>query len=243
MDTTTGTTRKRPSARELSLWLAIGVLVAAAVLGSVFIIIGDQAAIAGRAWLTLLLSAAFAGAVVLDTALENTTNRWYLQASIGVNVTLVVVGLLKIWGVLLQPADTADALVWSDQLFRFLLIVVLLRGALFLTQVYGPRVANPTGKRVTKVFAGLALGLLWITTVVLALPSALPALAWPDLWWRLLGASTLVTAVLFLIPVIVLAFEPRQQKPEPAPAAPQHPQVAADPTSAQLPWAPTVADR
>ncbi|MGH1548076.1 hypothetical protein ACRAWB_02405 [Leifsonia poae] len=204
-----GTTTRGPRWRRLSLWLAIGVLVAAALLGSVFIILGDQAEIAGRAWLTLLIAAAFAGTVVLDAGLANGPHRWYLPVSTGVNAILVLVGLLKTWGGLFQPEDSANAVVWSTQFFRFFWIIVLVRAALLVTQTYGRRfVANATSQA-TKVFASLAVAFVWAIAVLLALPPTLPELEWPDVWWRLVGAATLVTAVLFLIPVIVFAFEPK----------------------------------
>src|SRR5690606_40825170 len=89
-----------------ALYLAIGALVAAAVLGAYFIIVGDQANVAGRAWLTLFLVALFAGAVVLDANVSSGPNRWYLGVSTIVNVVLVAVGLLKLWNGWLQPEDT-----------------------------------------------------------------------------------------------------------------------------------------
>lgn len=209
-------TTRGPRMRTLSLWLAIGVLVAAAVLGSIFIILGDQAEIAGRAWLTLLLAAAFAGAVVLDAGMAHGPNRWYLPVSTGINAVLVLVGLLKTWGGFYQPEDTGSGVVWSVQLSLFVWIVVLLRAALIVTQTYGRRFVAHATSQATKVFAAMALVFIWVIAVLLALPPALPEAQWPDVWWRMAGAATLVTAVLFLIPVIVFAFEPK--KPAPAPS-------------------------
>jgi hypothetical protein len=57
------TTPRRSRSAVLALTLTIGTLVAAAIIGGYFIIVGDQADIAGRVWLTLLLLAAFVGAV------------------------------------------------------------------------------------------------------------------------------------------------------------------------------------
>jgi len=203
-------TTRGPRMRTLSLWLAIGVLVAAAVLGSIFIILGDQAEIAGRAWLTLLLATAFAGAVVLDAGMAHGPNRWYLPVSTGVNALLVLVGLLKTWGGFFQPEDTGSGVVWSAQLFLFVWIVILLRAALIVTQTYGRRFVAHATSQATKVFAAMALVFIWIIAVLLALPPALPEVQWPDVWWRIAGAATLVTAVLFLIPIIVFAFEPKK---------------------------------
>ncbi|MFP3464677.1 hypothetical protein [Leifsonia sp. SIMBA_070] len=238
MDQNSGVTAKSTSVRTLSLWLAIGVLVAAAVLGSVFIIVGDQAAVAGRAWLTLLLAAAFAGVVVLDSAVADGPNRWYLPVSIGINALLFVIGILKIWGGFYQPEDTGDAGVWIGQLFLFLWIVILLRVALLVTQTYGLRFVRRATKQLSRVFATLALVFVWLTAVLLALPAALPSVDWSDVWWRYVGASALVTVVLFLIPVVLLAFEPRQpraQQPVPPYGYAPYPQQQQYPGAAQYP--------
>ncbi|MEV8214725.1 hypothetical protein [Leifsonia sp. NPDC077715] len=242
-----GTTTRGPGWRRLSLWLAIGVLVAAALLGSVFIILGDQAEIAGRAWLTLLIAAAFAGTVVLDAGLANGPHRWYLPVSTGVDAVLVLVGLLKTWGGLLQPEDAASGVVWSMQFFRFFWIVVLVRAALLVTQTYGLRFVARATSQATKLFAALAVAFVWAIAVLLALPPTLPELEWPDVWWRLVGAATLVTAVLFLIPIIVFAFEPKPPSPSVtlATGTPVVPElfVAEPPSAPEEPgWTPPMAE-
>ncbi len=99
---------QRSRTARIALWLSIGMLVAAALLGGFFIIVGDQANVAGRAWLTMLLVAVFAGTVLLDTTIADGPNRWYLAASTIVNVVLVAIGLMKVWNGWLQPANTAD---------------------------------------------------------------------------------------------------------------------------------------
>ncbi|MGH1525165.1 hypothetical protein ACRAWC_14430 [Leifsonia sp. L25] len=197
----------RPRARRLALYLTIGVLATSAVFGAVLIVVGDQANIAGRAWLTLLLVGAFAGAVALDATVSNGPNRWYLPASTITNAALVAVGLLKLWNGILQPDDTADARVWAEQFWRFAGVVVLARMALLLTQVYGLRFVTRASSRVSSIGGVVSLALMWATALVLALPAILPAATWPDWWWRLSAATTLVAAVAAVIPLIVRAFE------------------------------------
>ncbi|MFE4467895.1 hypothetical protein ACFRFH_03680 [Leifsonia sp. NPDC056824] len=235
----TDTDTSRPRARKAALFLTIGVLAASAVFGAVLIVVGDQANIAGRAWMTLLLVGAFAGAVALDATVSNGPNRWYLPASTITNAVLVAVGLLKLWNGVLQPDDTADALVWAVQFWRFVGVVALARLALLLTQVYGLRFVTRATSRVASIGGVVTLALAWATAVVLALPAILPAAVWPDWWWRLASATTLVAAVAAVIPLIVRAFDakpaPRgdQSGPElrpyppyafPEPRAHAHPQ-------------------
>jgi hypothetical protein len=197
----------------MSLFLAVGALIAAAVLGGYFIIVGDQAHIAGRAWMTLLLVGLFAGAVVLDANVGNGPNRWYLGVSTIVNVVLVAIGLIKLWNGWLQPEDTAAASVWFVQTMRLVLIIVLFRLALLFTQLYGLYFVTRARSQVGKITAILTIGLVWVTALILAIPAAFPEPEWPDWWWRVAGAATLVAVVTTVIPLIVRAFEPKAPKP------------------------------
>ena len=206
---------RRTRAATMSLYLAIGALVAAALLGGYFIIVGDQANIAGRAWLTLFLVGLFAGAVVLDANVGNGPNRWYLGVSTIVNVLLVAIGLIKLWNGWLQPEDTAAASVWFVQTMRLVLIIVLFRLALLFTQLYGLYFVTRARSQVGKVTAILTIGLVWVTALILAIPAAFPEPEWPDWWWRAAGAATLVAVVTTVIPLIVRAFEPKAPKPAP----------------------------
>jgi len=208
--------RPRPT-RRWAMWLTIGVLLGAALLGGVFIVVGDQANVAGRAWLTLAVVACFAGTVLLDTSLGTGRNRWYLSASTALNAVLVALALLKTWNGWLQPADTADAGVWSAQAGRFLLVVLLVRAALALTQVALPSAVLRTGSPVTRGSARAAVVLLWVTTLLLALPPSFPEATWPGWWWRSAGAVALVMLVTATIPVVVRAFD-RGDQPREAPA-------------------------
>ena len=220
---------KAPRSRTttLSLYLTIGTLLAAAVLGGFFIIVGDQAAIAARAWLTLLLVVLFAGSVLLDASVSNGPNRWYLPASTITNVVLVAVGLLKLWNGWLQPADTADPWVWTEQMFRFVLVVLLLRLALLVTQLYGLHFVTRAKSQATRISSIVTLVLVWCTALIIAIPAAFPAPEWPDWWWRIAAATTLAAVVATVIPLIVRAFEPK----EPGTAASQ----AAAPARAAAP--------
>ncbi|HWL01091.1 MAG TPA: hypothetical protein VNQ52_01820 [Microbacteriaceae bacterium] len=213
----TATQPKRSRTATFSLYLVVGTLLAAAVLGAVLIIVGDQANVAGRAWLTLLLVAAFAGAVALDSVAANGPNRWYLAASTIVNVVLVAVGLNKLWNGWLQPQNTADPVVWILQIWVFLLIVVLLRVALLVTQLYWHFFVSRAKIALTRVTGMVALLLAWISALVLAIPLALPEADWADWWWRIAGAAALVAVVALVVPVVVRAFEPKPPKPQPAP--------------------------
>ncbi|AYF97685.1 hypothetical protein [Protaetiibacter intestinalis] len=209
---------RRSRAATLSLYLTIGTLLAAALLGGYFIIIGDQANVAGRAWFTLFLVAAFAGAVVLDAYAAHGPNKWYLAASTIVNVVIVAVGLLKIWNGWLQPENTADPGVWIEQTGRLIAVIVLLRVALLVTQLYGLYFVSRAKSKATRYSSMVTILFVWVVALILAIPSAFPAPEWPDWWWRAAGAAALVAVVSLVIPLVVRAFEPKS--PAPAVQAP-----------------------
>jgi len=216
---------QRSRTARVALWLSIGMLVAAALLGGFFIIVGDQANVAGRAWLTMLLVAVFAGTVLLDTTISDGPNRWYLAASTIVNVVLVAIGLMKVWNGWLQPADTADPGVWAAQIGRFIAVVILLRLALLLTQLYGLYFVARAKKPATRISGIVTLIFVWATALVLSIPSAFPEPDWPDWWWRTAGATSLIAVVAAVIPLILRAFEPK----EPRPAQPAYGQPPVQP--------------
>ncbi len=209
----TDTHPKRSRTATLSLYLVVGTLLAAAVLGGILIIVGDQANVAGRAWLTLILVALFAGAVLLDSAAADGPNRWYLAASTLVNVVLVAIGLIKLWNGWLQPADTADRWVWTIQIWIFLCIVALLRLGLLVTQLYWLHFVVRAKSGLTRTTGVIALVFVWITVLVLAIPLSFPEADWADWWWRIAGAASLVALVAMVIPLVTRAFEPRAPKP------------------------------
>lgn len=211
--TTTPEAPRRSRAAVAALYLAIGALIAAALLGAFFIIVGDQSNVAGRAWLTLFLVALFAGAVLLDTNVSNGPNRWYLIVSTLVNIVIVAIGLLKLWNGWLQPEDTASAWVWTVQMWRLFGIIVLLRLALLFMQFYGLAFVTRARTALGKILAIVTIALVWMTALVLAIPAAFPEFAWPEWWWRIAGATALIAVVTTVVPLLLRAFEPKPPKP------------------------------
>lgn len=216
----TDSTPRKAQGGRLALWLAVGLLIAAALMGGFFIIFGDQSNVGGRAWLTLLLVGIFALTTLFDASVSDGPNRWYLAASTITNTVIVGIGLLKIWNGWLQPADTADALVWSTQMFRFFGIIVLLRVALLATQLYSLYFIARATSTPTRVTGILTLAFTWVTVLFLAIPAIFPAPEWPDWWWRSAGATALFCVVIAIIPIIIRAFEPK--KPKPAASGPAY---------------------
>jgi hypothetical protein len=213
----------RSRIRTIALWVTIGVLIAGALLGGVFIIVGGQSAVIGRAFLTLLLVGLFAVGVLIDGAAPDGPNqRWYLPVSTLLNVLLLVIGLIKVWNGPLQPADTADGGVWFAQISRWFGLVAIVRIALLVTQLYVPAFVVRAKSSVTRLAGHITVALIWLTALVYVIPLSFPNLTpigihggYADWWWRISGATALVAAVCVVIPLVVRAFEPKPLRPVP----------------------------
>ena len=59
-----------------AIWIAIGALIAAALVCVVWVLVGDQDGLIGRAFLTILLLAAFAGIAILEAGLAPNRPDW-----------------------------------------------------------------------------------------------------------------------------------------------------------------------
>jgi len=222
------------------LWLTVGVLIAAAVIGGFFILIGNGSGLAGRVWTTFLLVVLFAGAVVLD-AYATGRNAWYLPASTSVNAVLLIVGLLKIWTDWNQPVSTgrygSSYTDGADRFFSFIGLIVVLRLALLLTQFVWPTLVRGAKRAVTRNASLAMLIFVWLTALVLALPAAFSGGHWASWWWRMSGAFALVAVVLAVIPMVFRAFEPRAPRAQQYYGAPgQYQQGWGVPDAGGQPW-------
>jgi len=196
------------------------VLIAGAVLGGIFIILGNQSGVVGRAFLTLLLVALFAAAVLIDDGAPDGPNRrWYLPVSTLLNVFLLVIGLIKVWNGPLQPSDTVSGDVWGEQIARWLGNVAIVRLALVGTQFYVPPFVARAKRRVSRLAGQITAGLVWLTALIYVVPLSFPNLRplgiahYAGWWWRISGATALVAAVCVVIPLVVRAFEPKVARP------------------------------
>ena len=80
-----------------SIWVAIGALIAAALVCVVWVLIGDENGIVGKAFLTVLLLAAFAGVAILETNLAARRPAWLALASMLAWVLILLIGAFLIW--------------------------------------------------------------------------------------------------------------------------------------------------
>ena len=113
-----------------AIWVAIGALIAAAIVCVVWVLIGTQNGIIGRAFLTILLLAAFAGVAIIDAHLASRRPAWFALASMVTWVVTLLLGAVLIW----LPERYSFG--GFNRFIQFLLIVLILQLALLHVRLY-----------------------------------------------------------------------------------------------------------
>lgn len=236
-----------------AIWVAIGALIAAAIVCVVWIFLGEQNGIVGRAFLTILLLVAFAGVAILDAHLAERRPAWFALSSMIGWVALLLVGAVMVW----MPERYEYSGI--SRFVQFLVIVLIVQLALLHIRLYmkaSRRFVTGFTQVVTVVTISLVVGLAALLSVPLVLWEYV---TFTDLYWRVIVAVAILAAVgTALVPLVNVLFAPKKAPaydgysapahhaqqvppavpalvlaPAPAPVEQQHPQ--------QLPW-PTFVD-
>lgn len=202
----------RPSIARGAVWIAIGALIAAAIVCVVWVLIGPQDGIVGRAFLTILLLAAFAGAALFDTHMAPRRPAWYALASMVAWVIALLAGAVKIW----MPEDPWYYDFGLGRFFEFVAIVIVLRLALLHIRLYLKSHARYV-TTFTQIIAYVTIALVLGLAVMLIIPLVFSrTFEYGELYWRFVVALTILAAVgTALIPLINALNAPRK------PAAPR----------------------
>lgn len=194
-----------------SIWIAIGALIAAALVCVVWVLIGDQDGLIARAFLTILLLAGFAGIAILEAGLAPNRPDWLSLASMVSWIVALIVGAFKIW----LPED-GQFFSGGERLFQLLLVIGILQLALLHVRLF-----TKAARRYVTVFTRI----IYIATIVclVALVGMLlfyltftHNFDFGDLYGRILVALTILTAVgTTLIPLLNTLFAPKKQAPAP----------------------------
>lgn len=205
-DAALSTDRSRALLR-VALWVAIGALIAAALVCVVWVLVGPDNGLIGRAFLTILLLAGFAGVAILDAQLAPRRPAWFALTSMVVWVVTLLLGAFLIW----MPESYYGS--GFGRFVSFLLIVLILQAGVLHVRLY------------TKAFARYATGFtrgIYIATVALVAILALMLVIaltfsefidFGDLYWRIVVAITILAAVgTALIPLINALFAPKAPK-------------------------------
>ena len=228
-----------------AIWVAIGALIAAAIVCVVWVLIGEQNGIVGRAFLTILLLVAFAGVAILDAHLAPRRPAWFALASMGTWVALLLIGAIMIW----MP----ERYYWGgfSRFIQFLLIILILQLGLLHLRLY-MKAFQRHDTPFTRVVAIVTITLVVALAALLVIPLAFGEyLDLPDIYWRIVVAVAILAAVgTALIPLVNVLFAPKRPRaavpvynqPPAVPQAPQGYGVAASAAPSAPAAVPAVAD-
>ncbi|NYF17753.1 hypothetical protein HDC37_002598 [Microbacterium sp. AK009] len=191
-----------------AIWVAIGALIAAAIVCVVWVLIGPENGIVARAFLTVLLLAGFAGAAILDANLAPNRPAWLALASMGVWVVTLLIGAVMIW----MPERFAYS--GFGRFVSFLLIVLILQLALLHIRLFLKALAR-NRTTFTSVIAIVTIVLVIALAIMLVIPLMLSEYAQlGDLYWRFVVSITILAAVgTALLPLMNVLFAPRRPRP------------------------------
>jgi hypothetical protein len=224
---------------RIAIWVAIGALIAAALVCVVWVLIGGQNGLIGRAFLTILLLAGFAGVAILDAHLAPRRPAWFALASLASWIIALLIGAIMIW----MP----DRFPWLgfSRVIQFLLIVLILQLVLLHVRLYikaFQRHDTTFTRTVVIITIALVVGLAALLIVPLAFWEWL---YFADIYWRIVVAVAILAAVgTALVPLINVLLAPKKPRPYAAypAAAPAAPAALAVPSTQELlPW-PTYVD-
>lgn len=250
MSDTTPRTEARQSNSKLirgAIWIAIGSLIAAALVCVVWVLIGDQDGIVGRAFLTILLLAVFAGIAIAESNLAAKRPDWLTLASMISWIIALLVGAVKIW----LPEEEYLYYDYDGRGFGRFIQLLMVVGVMQLALLHVRLFLKASRRYVTtftRVIVIVTFSLLALLVAMLVFFLTFPDLFdYGDLYWRIVIALTILVAVgTALIPLLNALFAPRE-KTAPYGAAPvgtasyANLQAVGYAPTAPAPW-PTYAD-
>jgi hypothetical protein len=197
-----------------AIWVAIGALIAAAIVCVVWVLVGSSNGIVGRAFLTILLLAAFAGIAILDAHLAPRRPAWFALASMASWVLALLLGAVLIW----MPERYSFG--GLTRFVQFLLIVLILQLLLLHIRLYlrsFQRYVTAFTQTVAIITIILTVGLAGLLIVPLVIGEYVD---FSDLYWRIVVAIAILAAVgSALIPLVNVLFAPKKtNSPQTRPA-------------------------
>ena len=192
---------------RISLWVAIGALILAAIVCVVWVLVGTDNGVVGRAFLTILLLAAFAGAALLDARLAPRRPAWFALASMVTWVLCLLFGAILIW----LPTPGWYYFDGFGRFASFLLIVLIL-----LLALLHARLMIKAHQRHVTTFTRTVTIVTIVLVVVLAAMLVIPLafhdyFTYGDPYWRIVVAIAILAAVgTALVPLVNALFAPRR---------------------------------
>ncbi|GAA1637523.1 hypothetical protein [Microbacterium flavum] len=191
-----------------SLWVAIGALIAAALVCVVWVLIGDDNGIIGKAFLTIVLLAAFAAVAIAESHLASHRPAWLALTSMVSWVIILLIGAFLIW----MPLSSSFG-IGAERFFRFVLIVLIIQGALLHVRLFVIASARHQ-TTFTTVVTYVTIGLVGILAVMLVLPLVTQEVVdYRPLYWRVVVALAILAAVgTALVPLVNALMAPKRPR-------------------------------
>ncbi|GAA1733106.1 hypothetical protein [Microbacterium paludicola] len=234
-----------PKVLRGAIWIAIGALIAAAIVCVVWVLIGPQSnELVGRAFLTIVLLAGFSACVLLEASLAERRPPWLVLASMVGWVLVLLVGAVKIWAPF-EVVDDGYGGTYTDEnvaerIWHLLLAIGLVQLAVwtqhFLWKAHQRHVTTFT-RAITIATTALTGALVLMLLFFLAFADTFD---FHEFYWRLVVALAILAVVgTLMIPLLNALFAPKKPRPAPYAAAPGYGAPQAAP---QLQQWPTYAD-
>jgi hypothetical protein len=193
-----------------AVWVAIGALIASAFVCVLWVLLGTGNDVVGRAFLTILLLAAFAGVAILDARLAPGRPAWFALASMVAWVVSLLLGAFLIW----MP-ESGDAFYTTgfSRFASFLLIVLVLQLALLHVRLY-MKAHDRNPATFIRVTTYITVGLVVVLAAMLVFALAFGEFVdLPNLYWRWVVAIAILAAVgTALVPLVNALFAPRRPR-------------------------------
>ncbi|WP_052460653.1 hypothetical protein [Microbacterium gorillae] len=203
-----------------AIWIAIGAIVLSAIVCVIWVMIGDQNDIIGRAFLTILLLTAFAGVSLLEVSLAENRPQWLVVASMAAWVLCLLAGAIKIW--VPDPGD-AEWGTGAARFFEFVGIVLVVQLVLLHQRIMwkaAQRVPSTFNRAVTWATSALVVVLGALLVFNLLFPRNF---TYPEIYWRIVISLAILGFVgSALMPLVNALFAPKRPRPAVASAWPTY---------------------
>lgn len=192
-----------------TIWVAIGALIAAALVCVVWVLIGDSNGIVGKAFLTILLLAGFAGMAIAESNTAQSRPTWLALTSMISWVLILLVGAFLIW----MPTSGYFG-VGAERVFKFIVIALIVQGALLHARLF-LKAFQRHQTTFTSIVTYVTIGLVVILMVMLVLPLMTDEfVTYRPLYWRVVVALAILSAVgTALLPLVNALFAPKRPRP------------------------------
>lgn len=192
-----------------TIWVAIGALIAAALVCVVWVLIGDSNGIVGKAFLTILLLAGFAGVSIAESNMAQNRPTWLALTSMISWVLILLVGAFLIW----MPTSGYFG-AGAERVFKFIVIALIIQGALLHARLF-LKAFQRHQTTFTSIVTYVTIGLVVILMVMLVLPLMTDEfVTYRPLYWRVVVALAILSAVgTALLPLVNALFAPKRPRP------------------------------